>query len=141
MQKTKLSSLLLILYSTVSFASSNIPGTIQHASYAGKVAQVFLVLAGIIILIFACTYFLKRFTLLGKHSSGTIKLLYTMPIGTREKILLIQAGETQLLVGACAGQLRTLHVFDEPITQSEDNNEAMNFSQQLKKYLGQGKSS
>lgn len=44
---------------------------------------------------------------------NAIRILGALKVGSREKILLLQSGEKQLLVGVAAGSVRTLHVFDQ----------------------------
>ena len=36
-------------------------------------------------------------------------------LGGKERIVLVQVGEQQLLVGVAPGSLRTLHVLDQPL--------------------------
>ncbi len=49
----------------------------------------------------------------GRHKA--IQILDSAKLGSREKIVLLKAGETHLLVGIAAGNVRTLHVFDGPV--------------------------
>ena len=42
-----------------------------------------------------------------------IQVLGSVKVGSREKIVLLRAGEEQLLVGVAAGSVRTLHVFSD----------------------------
>ncbi|MDZ7784012.1 MAG: flagellar biosynthetic protein FliO [Halioglobus sp.] len=44
---------------------------------------------------------------------NAIRILGALKVGSRERILLLQSGEKQLLVGVAAGSVRTLHVFDQ----------------------------
>jgi flagellar protein FliO/FliZ len=46
---------------------------------------------------------------------GQLRVLGGVSVGNRERILLVQAGKTQLLVGVAPGRVQTLHVLDEPI--------------------------
>lgn len=53
-----------------------------------------------------------------RHSGAdvrSLRMLSSVHVGTRERVVLVQAGETQLLVGVAPGQVRTLHVLDKPI--------------------------
>lgn len=65
---------------------------------------------------------------------NAIRLLGALKVGSREKILLLQSGDKQLLVGVAAGSVRTLHVFDgtdEPVL--EDASRAAGFDTLLKR--------
>ena len=44
---------------------------------------------------------------------GSVRLLSALPVGNREKIVLVQAGDKFLLLGVTPSQVNTLHVFDE----------------------------
>jgi len=52
-------------------------------------------------------------------SSDLIRIVASQPLGTRERVLLLQVADKQLLVGMTSSQVQTLHVFDEPIAISE----------------------
>jgi flagellar protein FliO/FliZ len=47
--------------------------------------------------------------------AGQLRVLAGVSVGNRERILLVQAGKTQLLVGVAPGRVQTLHILDEPI--------------------------
>ena len=44
-----------------------------------------------------------------------IRIVASQPLGTKERVLLLQVADKQLLVGMTSSQVQTLHVFDEPI--------------------------
>jgi flagellar protein FliO/FliZ len=44
-----------------------------------------------------------------------IKVLSVMPLGTREKLMLVKAADETLLIGVTAQSISTLHRFDGPI--------------------------
>lgn len=52
-------------------------------------------------------------------SSDLIRIVASQPLGTRERVLLLQVADKQLLVGMTSTQVQTLHVFDEPIAITE----------------------
>jgi len=49
------------------------------------------------------------------RSAGNLRALESIAIGMKERVVLVQAGEKQLLIGVAPGNVRTLHVFDEAI--------------------------
>lgn len=55
---------------------------------------------------------LKRMNGVAMTGHKRIQVLASVKVGTREKILLLEAGGSQLLVGVAAGSVRTLHVFE-----------------------------
>lgn len=70
-----------------------------------------LLIAAIIVL----GFLYKKF---GRHMLGNsrhLKILATLPLGTKEKLILIQVGEEQLLLGATHQSIATLHQLQTPI--------------------------
>ena len=63
-------------------------------------------------LVFACAFLARRFGGGGVRSSQVIKVLAAAPIGSRERILLLEVHGRQLLVGTTANMVTALHVFD-----------------------------
>lgn len=74
---------------------------------------------GSLLLVFAClfglVFLLKKLNGVPTGSRRAIQVLGSAKVGSREKILLLRAGEQHLLVGVAAGNVRTLHVFDGPV--------------------------
>jgi len=58
-------------------------------------------------------YLLKRMNGVAMTNRKGIQVLASVKVGTREKVVLLEAGERQLLVGVAAGSVRTLHVFEQ----------------------------
>ena len=44
-----------------------------------------------------------------------IRIVASQPLGTKERVLLLQVADKQLLVGMTSTSVQTLHVFDEPV--------------------------
>lgn len=82
---------------------------------AGYMLQFVLALAVVIGAIFGLMYLLRRLNRLPGRSAAAMRVVGAMPLGAREKLVLVQVGDTQLLLGMAPGQLRTLHVFDSPV--------------------------
>lgn len=93
------------------------PQVAQHApvSTAGSLAQVTLSLLLVLAAVFAAAWFVKRLRGFGKFGANTIQVIADAPLGTKERAVLIQVGNQQLLVGVTAGQVNLLHVLAEPV--------------------------
>ncbi len=52
--------------------------------------------------------------------SSVINILAAQPLGPKERIVLVEVGGKQLVVGMTAAQVQTLHVFDEPVVQAAE---------------------
>lgn len=88
----------------------------------GNYLQMFFGLFIVVALIFGMAWFMRRMGSMNGMAAGNLKILGGISVGQRERIVLVQAGETQLLVGVAPGEIRTLHVLDEPITTQIESN-------------------
>lgn len=103
----------------------------------GHLLSVTLGLVAIIGLILALSWFVKRFTQGAMSGNAHIKMLSAMPLGTRERLLLIEVGDEQLLIGVTANAVNTLHVLKTPITVAEKTDITSEFSKKLMAILQQ----
>ena len=115
------------------------PAAINATPIGGgrHLVSVTLALFGIIVLIVAISWFVKRFGQGGFTQNQHIKIISAMPLGTRERILLVDAGGQQLLLGITATTINTLHVFNEPVVLAEKDDRASDFSRKLMTILQQ----
>lgn len=105
-----------------------------------QLVQVLGGLGVVLAMVMVLAWLAKRVT----HSrmSGThgLRLLGGLSVGAKERIILVQAGDTQLLIGVAPGSLQTLHVLDEPIQVQEKTDAVASdngFGQKLAKLLNQ----
>jgi flagellar protein FliO/FliZ len=93
-------------------------GLITPAGTAQLLGSLLLVLG----LIVALGWLSRR---LHRFSPGTrnraLRMLDVLPVGTRERIALIEAGGQQLLIGLAPGRVQTLHVLEKPIDTLRDS--------------------
>src|SRR4051794_30747184 len=96
------------------------PKVAEHApvSTAGSLAQVTLSLLLVLAAVFAAAWFVKRLRGFGKFGANIIQVIADAPLGTKERAVLIQVGNQQLLVGVTANQVNLLHVLTEPVVPS-----------------------
>ena len=47
-----------------------------------------------------------------------LRVVATLPVGTRERIAIIQAGDAQVLIGLSPGRIQTLHVLERPVARA-----------------------
>lgn len=73
-----------------------------------------LTLIFIVGLIFACGWLVRRMAGGTSFNNRHIKVLSVMPLGTREKLMLVKAFDDYLLLGVTTNNINTLHRFDEP---------------------------
>ena len=53
-----------------------------------------------------------------RGDSSVINILAAQPLGSKERIVLVEVGGKQIVLGMTAAQVRTLHVFDEPVVET-----------------------
>jgi flagellar protein FliO/FliZ len=82
---------------------------------AGSAGQVLLGLAVVLGLIFGAAWFLRRLGGLPLAGSQTIQVLGGTSVGPRERVVLVQVGETQILLGVAPGRVQALHVLERPL--------------------------
>ncbi len=89
----------------------------------------------VLVIIVALGWGVKRFSRSSLSGKGVIAILGGVSLGQRERAVLIQVGETQLLVGVAPGRVQTLHVLENPISTDEESNADEGFSRKLKQVL------
>lgn len=82
---------------------------------AGNVLQIITGLFVVLMIILGAAWMLKRYAGFGGATNDNLKVVAGISVGQREKIVVVQAGEVQLLVGVTTSDIRTLHVLDKPI--------------------------
>lgn len=82
---------------------------------AGYLFQVLGSLVLVFVCLFAVVYFLKRFNGGSVGSASALRVIGSASVGQREKVVLLEVGGEQLLIGVAPGAVRTLHVLPEPL--------------------------
>ncbi len=100
--------------------------------------RVFIFLLLIIALIVVLAWLVHKTRVLGglpgaAGKAQSLRLVATLPLGMKEKIAVVQAGEKQLVVGITARQITLLTELDEPLPESQAA--AVSFSDLLKKAI------
>ncbi|NNF15913.1 MAG: flagellar biosynthetic protein FliO [Gammaproteobacteria bacterium] len=91
-----------------------------------------LVLAAIVVL----AWLFKRAQGFGQPAAGLLRVTATLPLGPKERILVLQVGDEQIVVGASSAGLTTLHVLDTPLPETPATEEVQgNFRDKLIKSL------
>ncbi len=112
------------------------PGTrINSSTHLASVAVALVFIVGLIL---ALGWFLRRFNQGGLFQNSAIKIIASLPLGTRERLAVVDVGGQQLLLGITATQITTLHVFNEPvIAPGEHSPAASDFGKKLMAILQQ----
>lgn len=70
-------------------------------------------LFAVLIIMFGLLYVYKKVRTAKFVGKKHINIVNIVPVGTKEKIILMEVNNTVLLVGATPNHIRTLYVFDE----------------------------
>lgn len=107
----------LLIAPTWVMASEATDKTAQAASsgLGTMMGQMFAVLLLVIGLLVGLAWLLKRAGVTQGALNGQLAVLGAVSVGQREKVVLIQAGQEQLLVGVTANEISLLHLLSEPI--------------------------
>jgi len=76
----------------------------------GSFVVVILLLIGVLVL-------LRRFNGVSSQMSGNMRVVSSVGVGQRERVVLLQVGDEQILVGVGPGNVRKIHAFDELVVE------------------------
>lgn len=83
--------------------------------------QVFFALLLVIAVIFILSVFARRFSMFAGTNAGPIKVLSGVSLGGKDRLLLIQVGQEQLLVGTSPGNIKKVHKLATPVDPDSIN--------------------
>ncbi len=112
--------------------------------------QVFGALVFVIALILASAWSAKKLKITGSDSLSGIRVLASLNVGRREKVMLIESCGKKILLGVAAGNVSVLHVYegdvvvthrkiDEENTAEQQTKSNPNFSRFLQAVLSGGR--
>jgi len=105
------------------FNDSNQPEVGKHVMANMDAGSMILSLLMVLGLIVICALILKRFNLTQQDTSQ-LKLVTSLSLGAKERVVVIQVGKQQLLLGVTAAKITLLDNLAEPLsTKSLDTNE------------------
>ncbi|MEM7081984.1 MAG: flagellar biosynthetic protein FliO [Pseudomonadota bacterium] len=127
----------LTLSASVVHAHAQSAATPEALGLTTNLVEVTLNLGLVLIAIFVLAWLFKRFQGIDQPSTGQLRVTAALPLGPKEKILVVEVGEEQILVGASQAGLTTLHVLAAPLNALSDSEDvdAVSFSAKLKRAL------
>jgi len=96
------------------FAAPQTPGT-PHPVGVGGLGEVAFALIVVLAAIFVVAWIVRRMRLASSRVGGAIDVLADVPLGQKERAVLLKVGSTQILLGVAPGRVNTLHVLTEPL--------------------------
>jgi flagellar protein FliO/FliZ len=101
---------LIALASPTVYAAAELPAV----STAGALFQGLLGLGMVLAALAAFFWFLRRFSPGQTAAQGVVKVVGGVMLGPRERLVVVEVGETWLLLGVGGGQVSTLHTLPRP---------------------------
>ncbi|MGH8077532.1 MAG: flagellar biosynthetic protein FliO [Lysobacter sp.] len=106
----------------------------QSPATAGSLGGAVVALVLVVGLILALAWLAKRLPGLAGTSNPALRVVGSLSIGPRERVVVVAIGDTQLLLGVGAGGTRTLHTLTEPLPIAASTTPA--FAQLLAQHFG-----
>ena len=116
-----------------------------HAADQGAIvggSEVLSMLVSLLIVvaaIIALGWLYSRSKLTGNGTRDVINVVASRALGTKERLLIVEVADQQLLLGMTANQVNTLHIFDKPIDIKTDEPAVGLFAEKLKATLSEGR--
>ena len=108
--------------------------SIEPSAYFG---QIMVSLVFILMIIFLGAWLLKRFGRVNGIANGQMRVLANMAVGQRERVILLEVGKEQLLIGVTSSKISLLHELKEPIEFTESPSAIHSpFDQKLQEAVG-----
>ena len=104
---------------------------LSDPNMAGSLIQTTLGLLVVLAVIGGAAWMFKRFGNFQTGVQGKLKVVGGISLSSRERIVLLQVGSQQLVVGVAPGQIQTLHVLDEPLPTDNEIENTPSFSARL----------
>lgn len=102
----------------------------------GQLTQMVLGLLLVIGLIFLLAWAMRRVQRVGPGNGQLIELLSSRAMGPRDRLVLVQVGNEQILLGITPGRITPLHVLKEPVSAPVRQAATPEFAQRLMELLG-----
>lgn len=102
----------------------------------GQLLQLLFGLLLVVGLIFLLAWLMRRIQQLGPRGGQVIKIVASQALGPRDRLVLVQVGGEQLLLGLTPGRIAPLHVLKEPVHLPDGEPASTEFAQRLMELLG-----
>lgn len=99
-------------------ASAQAVSVAAAPSISSSLVQMFLALIGVLALLFACLWVLKKLTAQRGAAAGLLRVVAATTVGTRERVVIVEIGSTWLVLGVAPGQVSALaEIPRQPMTE------------------------
>ena len=124
---------------TATVGAPAVPAFAPTDSGTGSLGGALVALLLVVGLILGLAWLAKRVPGMGAAAGNrNLKLVGSLSIGPRERVVVVDVGGTQLLLSTGAGGTRTLHTLEQPLPEPEAGT-ASPFAQVLAQHFGKNK--
>ena len=111
-------------------ATPRLPSTpvVGGGDVVGLLVSMLIVVAVIVLL----GWLYSRSRLVGGGANDVINIVASRALGTKERLLIVEVADQQLLVGMTASGVTTLHVFDKPVHVAKPGDTNGSFANRLR---------
>lgn len=110
--------LLTLFFSVTSFAEQATEKTVQvgkHVSPSTDATTMILSLLIVLLVVIISAYILKKFQITAQGGTQALKVITSVHLGSKERVVVVQVADKQLVLGVTAHQINLLDTLDEPI--------------------------
>ncbi len=125
-----------LVYANAADVADNVE-PVEVGKYVGAnmdAMSMILSLLMVLVVIVVSAVILKRFQGV-QHNLNGLKIVTSLHLGTKEKLVVVQSGDKQLLLGVTAQQISLLETLDEPIVAGQEK--SLDIVESLAKFLKQ----
>lgn len=97
-----------LLLPALAHAATALDAAAPEASAAGSLLQVFIGLVAVLLLIVATAWVGKRMGVAPGSASGPLQVVASTSVGTRERVVVVEVGESWLVLGVAPGSVNAL---------------------------------
>jgi flagellar protein FliO/FliZ len=88
---------------------------VTHPSAISSLGEMTLALLVVLAAIFALAWLMRQLRGGSARMGGAIDVVANVPLGQKERAVLLKVGNNQILVGVAPGRVNTLYVLPEPL--------------------------
>lgn len=100
------------------FATESAPGLAISGITGGYLLKLIVALGSVLLVFFLLALLTKKFHRFGQPQHRDLSVVSSMSVGTRERLLVVQVGDAQLLLGVTPSRIDKLFVLETPLPGS-----------------------
>lgn len=101
--------------------------------------KVFFSLVLVVLIIFVLGWYLKRMQQMSFSGARHMNIVSALALGPKERLVLVQVGDEQMLLGVAAGNVNLIKTLEHPIANETAKDEGYLFLKHFRQAMGQSK--